>query len=446
MKVNNKKMVLIVGAGLTGLTAGTLLAEAGRPCLIVERESEPGGLCRSFTLDGIVFDLGPHVFFIDPETPPGRFAASVLATLPTIRRPFAFAIQAGGRLWKFPNHFDFLRYPWKYKKEVLASLLKKRPPLPPGPISAAFELSEKSGQSLYELLFKDLFLKKTLLPTNALHHHWLARVDRTVDNELEPYCPGSRAAILTRVMRKLREKYFYPEKGLQAFTDAIRDRFLAAGGELRLGASVSAFERQGGRITAATIDGETLPVKNVVWTAPLNALNATLGANLPKLPSVSMLLIYLTYARTRRAKRPYVYTYHPDPALIFNRIYYPESIFREACPPDREGLCLEFNVSDDLKTLSHEEIIARCIADVETLGLYPASALRETRVVELPESMPVYGLDYEERMRSSYAAVREIENLHAVGRQGGFYFCLTPGAMSQGIKMASRLLGTESGE
>ncbi len=439
-----KNTTLIIGAGLTGLTAGTLLAEAGRPCVIVERESEPGGLCRSFTLDGIVFDLGPHVFFIDPETPPGRFASGVLEKLPVIRRPFAFAIQAGGRMWKFPNHFDFLRYPWKYKKEVLSSLLKKRPPLPPGPISAELELSEKSGRSLYDLLFKDLFLKKTLLPTSALHHHWLARVDRTVDNELEPYRPGSRAAILKRVMNKLREKYYYPEKGLQAFTDAIKDRFLAAGGELRLGASVSAFERQGDRITAATVDGETLAAQNVVWTAPVNALNGLLGANLPKLPSVSMLLVYLTYDRTRRTKRPYVYTYHPDPALVFNRIYYPESIFREASPPDREGLCLEFNVSDDLKTLSHDEIIARCAADVEKLGLYPVSALRQTRAVELPEIMPVYGLDYEARMRESYAAVRDIENLYAVGRQGGFYFCLTPGAMSQGVKMAARLLGTES--
>jgi len=440
----NDAPILIAGAGLTGLTAGTLLAEAGLPVVIAEREPEPGGLCRSFTMDGVLFDLGPHVYFVDPETPEGAFAASVLDTLNVIRRPFAFGIQAGGRMWKFPNHFDFFRYPMRYKREVLAAMLKKRPPLPDGPISAEFELSEKCGQGLYQLLFKELFRKKALLPTDALHHHWLARVDRTVDNELEPYRPGSKAAILRRVMKKLRERYYYPKDGFMAVTNALAERFTKAGGTLLVNAPITGLSRENGRIAAAVIKDDKRPVSRLVWTGPVNALNRLIAPEAPALPCVNMLLVFLTYDRARRVPRPYVYTYHPDPALIFNRVSYPESMLREALPADREGLCLEFNVSDDLRSLPIEDIMDRCVADVERLGLYPAANLRQRRAIELPESMPVYGLDYEARMRESYKTVRETENLHAVGRQGGYYFCLTPGAISQGIKVA-RKVGEECG-
>ena len=49
---------------------------------------------------------------------------------------------------------------------------------------------------------------------------------------------------------------------------------------------------------------------------------------------VTMRMVMLTYARKERVPRPYVYSYHPDPAMQANRIYYPESIFAERGPAD----------------------------------------------------------------------------------------------------------------
>ena len=41
--------VVIVGAGVAGLTLGLKLAEAGVPVVILEREKTVGGLARSFS-------------------------------------------------------------------------------------------------------------------------------------------------------------------------------------------------------------------------------------------------------------------------------------------------------------------------------------------------------------------------------------------------------------
>jgi len=61
--------VLIVGGGLTGLVAGEGLNRAGVPFVVLERESEPGGACRSIQADDFVFDYTGHLLHVArPET------------------------------------------------------------------------------------------------------------------------------------------------------------------------------------------------------------------------------------------------------------------------------------------------------------------------------------------------------------------------------------------
>ena len=58
----NSAAVVIVGAGPAGLSAAFHLAPT-TDSIVIEREEEAGGLCRSFDLHGVTFDLGGHAFF-----------------------------------------------------------------------------------------------------------------------------------------------------------------------------------------------------------------------------------------------------------------------------------------------------------------------------------------------------------------------------------------------
>ena len=51
--------VIVLGAGPAGIGAGIGLGDSG---LVLESNSDPGGLCRTIELDGAVFDLGGHSF------------------------------------------------------------------------------------------------------------------------------------------------------------------------------------------------------------------------------------------------------------------------------------------------------------------------------------------------------------------------------------------------
>ena len=53
--------VVIVGAGLAGLSAALRLSGAGREVTVIERESVPGGRNGLLNKSGFAFDTGPSV-------------------------------------------------------------------------------------------------------------------------------------------------------------------------------------------------------------------------------------------------------------------------------------------------------------------------------------------------------------------------------------------------
>jgi phytoene dehydrogenase-like protein len=51
---------IIIGAGISGLVCGCYLAKAGLKTLIVEKNAKPGGYCTSFSRNGFYFDACAH--------------------------------------------------------------------------------------------------------------------------------------------------------------------------------------------------------------------------------------------------------------------------------------------------------------------------------------------------------------------------------------------------
>ena len=56
-------MHIILGAGIAGLSAAFFLKRTGRPFIILEKNSNYGGLARSFDWNGFRCDFAAHRLF-----------------------------------------------------------------------------------------------------------------------------------------------------------------------------------------------------------------------------------------------------------------------------------------------------------------------------------------------------------------------------------------------
>jgi len=104
------KNVSIIGAGFSGLTAATCLADQGFSVSVFEKNSTPGGRARKFTSDGFTFDMGPSWYWMPDvfERFFGRFDKKVSDYYKLVRLDPSYRVYFGKE--------DFLDVPAGFEK------------------------------------------------------------------------------------------------------------------------------------------------------------------------------------------------------------------------------------------------------------------------------------------------------------------------------------------
>ena len=161
--------VLIVGAGLTGCTVAHALAREGIESVLLERESIPGGLIRSETMNGVIYEPhGSHIFHTDDQE------VWELANSITPFRPYRHRVDivVEGKLLNWPpllSDVERLHDGERIKRDLLA---RREQPLDPEARarSANFEewCLELMGPDLYELFVRPYTEKQWGRPAREL--------------------------------------------------------------------------------------------------------------------------------------------------------------------------------------------------------------------------------------------------------------------------------------
>jgi phytoene dehydrogenase-like protein len=101
--------VVVVGAGIGGLTAGALLAKRGLRVLVLEQHYLPGGACTALRRDGVTFDaaVGMMFGFGDGGFAPHRFVMNSLEEpIEIIPLPNLYRMTINGRHLTFWRDFE----------------------------------------------------------------------------------------------------------------------------------------------------------------------------------------------------------------------------------------------------------------------------------------------------------------------------------------------------
>ena len=80
---NHSPHTIIIGAGLTGLTAAYSLQQKGVDVLVLEKENRIGGQIHTFHEDGFTFESGPNT---------GIIAHPEVAELFSLLKPFGCSL------------------------------------------------------------------------------------------------------------------------------------------------------------------------------------------------------------------------------------------------------------------------------------------------------------------------------------------------------------------
>jgi phytoene desaturase len=106
------RTAIVIGAGFSGLSAATHLADAGVQVTLVERHDQAGGRARTFAEDGFRFDMGPSWYWM-PDVFERYFRAfghEVSDFYELVRLdPSYRVVWPGGERWDVPAGLDALR-------------------------------------------------------------------------------------------------------------------------------------------------------------------------------------------------------------------------------------------------------------------------------------------------------------------------------------------------
>jgi len=433
--------IVIVGAGVAGLTAGYHLSQKGLKVTVVEKEDRPGGLARSFRYGDFIFDVGPHRFHTDDQKVL-RFIKMVLGR-DAVTIPRSSGVYFFGRYHEWPLRFSTLfRLPPSLTMRVARDLVHRR-----RRSGTSFEdyIINMYGPTLYESFFK-IYTEKFLKHDPArIHSDWAkAGIDRAVIDK------KMRANTLFSLLRKallprpVETEFIYPTSGgIQLFADRLAEEIVRNGGEIRLATGVGGVEAGKKRIEEVVLDdGTRLEPDLLIWTAPIDLLCRLLDVEDPRLSYLSALLYNVEVEGD--PPLPYQWIYYGQEEIVFNRISIPRNFFPGTAPEGKTGINLEVTCREGDWVWNDPEKLSPVVAeDMRKVGLISSpGAVRAVHVEKALNVYPIYELDYLYPLQRILNHLSFIGNLLLLGRTGTFWYNNMDHSIAAGMDAAEDIVSS----
>ena len=315
--------VVVVGAGIAGLVAALMLAQAGCDVTVLERADAPGGKMRRVPVGGTAIEAGPTVFTMrwvfeeifaacgaDLHERVGLRPAALLARHAWTRDQRLDLFADIDRSAEAIRNFADAREADGYRRfcaraaEVYRTL---EGPFIRGERPSPVELGRRVGLSGVGDLWR---IRPFATLWSALGDYFRDPRLRQLFGRYATYCgssPFAAPATLMLVAHVEQAGVWFVEGGLSALAQAVADLAAERGARLRFGAHAARVETAGGRVSGVALaDGERIPADAVVLNADAAALAAGLlgpdvaGAGDPVAPG-ERTLSAVTHCVTARA-------------------------------------------------------------------------------------------------------------------------------------------------
>jgi len=454
-----KPRAVVLGGGVAGLRAAIHLLEQGHDVELLEKLAEPGGMARSHAVGGFVFDHGPHGFFARDEW---------------LVDEFKRLVGEDGYHWltkwsQIHYRSEYFNYPLKIADlarkmspftllAALVSFLRARARVAMTRRRAANAeeyLIDQFGRVLYDEFFGPYTRKVWDVPPRELDADFTRDRVPTLDlwdvikKLFTDPARDQRRAMLTpsgRIATHDLHTFYYPREGARAIPRGYARRVEALGGTIRTGVDLAQVDRKE-KVVRGTAGGEPFEIvyDGMISTIPLDVLCGLLDPLPPNeiaglassLRHRAILLVNLCVAKPE-VIGPF-WIYYTD--RFFNRISEYRHFSPDLAPEGKTGICLEVgcNQDDELWCASDEEIVKRCLPDLENLGLLRAEDIEAHLVIREANAYPIYDVGYKARINRLVAWIEHDARIMTAGRQGRFLYINQDAAIKNGLEAARAL-------
>ena len=451
-----EKGVVILGAGLSGLSTGYVLARAGIRVRILDKAPYVGGLAASFRSGPFTYDLGPHRFHSHSEAVLDHVKELLDENYDMRERLSRIFMQ--GRFFNYPlKASNVMRnLPFTFLVRAFADYLavRVRDRIRPIP-DDCFEnwVRKRFGNTLYKMFFGTYTEKAWGMPCTRISADWAAQritllnLWDTVKKTL--FRPKN-------VPRTYVSRFLYPkEGGIGAISQAYADAIHEAGGEIVLRARLRGIETKGNRAERVffTDRGKerSFAFDHLISTIPCTSLldyfsSAPEGVREANrsLHHIAIVFVIFDVARERVSRDHWIYL--PEHALTVHRISEFRNFSEHTCPPGRTMICAEITcrVGDRIWRSDVNTLRQTAVRDLGRVGLLDSAHAGFARIHRASHAYPVYDLDYRGNLETLLAYFDAFENVKTAGRQGLFKYNNMDHSIEMGLEVANALLTGEA--
>ncbi len=301
---NRRSQVVVIGAGVGGLTTAALLAQAGYAVTVVEAQTYPGGCAGTFVHQGYRFEAGatvaggfqlggPHRLIadqLDLDWPVRPHEPAWVVHLPD--RQVALTGDNADVLRQFPHSAGF----WAAQSKIADlgwSLSAQGLPWPPTSLSELLKLARVGLANLPQ----DLLLLPMAFQTayQWLGRHGLAQDSsflRFIDAQLlisaQTTSHQANAVYSATALDLARQGVYHVRGGIGGLAETLADKVQALGGQVLYRRRVTRIQVEEGRAAGVFVrqgrrarDEEFIPADFVVANLTPWSLDALLGDDSP---------------------------------------------------------------------------------------------------------------------------------------------------------------------
>ena len=418
MSMKTNKPVVILGAGLAGLSAANFLRSKNVPVILYEAGNKIAGLAQSFhSPDGFTYDFGAH--FVT-----NRLAKKigVMDKCRTVRH-YAETVWLGGKSYSHP--FGLMSVP----RMTISGITTKL---------KSFGKKQKceSAADWYRAQYGAVLADEVAIPlteawSGANAADLSPAVGDGISNGIAQTLWLKLASRLTNravscgYSRELPEKasvyHVYPEGGIGTLCQKLAEGLEEI---IQLESPVEAILVEEGKAVGVRVGDKIQEAAAVISTAPVHVLGKIIeGTN--SLRHLTRFryrpMIFVNLRLEGRGLLPDVVTWTPENEFPFFRLTETPLSMPWLAPEGKTLVTVDIGCEkgDEFWQMDDETLGELCVENLKPLIRDVKNRYLGCRVLRTPIAYPVFLREYE-TARQRFAGNTGVENLHSIGRNGEF--------------------------